>query len=164
MANNRKINGKTTEQRLQEELQRIKQTREAVTVAEFARRARVSYASLTHDYREIADEVRRLRDDRRPTSRRSPVTLPRHRREDLVEATTLIQQLRQQISDLTRGIANTRAERDKWEKRASSLEHVQDQNERLRGIVVALTDGLSCEQDQQMIRRLIEGFGPSEAL
>ncbi len=160
MANNRKINGKTTEQRLREELQRIKQTREAVTVAEFARRARVSYASLTHDYREIADEVRRLRDAGKPLPSPSPVTLPRKRHPDLVEASTLIGQLRQQIVNLASEVSNLQEDRDRWQRRAQRLMVEENHNELLRGIIATLSNDLACETDQRMLLRLIEEAKP----
>jgi len=156
VAHYRKLNGKTTEQRLEEELQRLKASRESVTVAEFARRAMVSYATLTHQYKEVADEVRRLRDREGPSPKRSPVTWSRSRHPDLEEATTLIQQLRQQVSDLTRGLATAHAERDQWQRRAFHLGQVQDHNERLRGVIAALLDHLVCEADRTMMQHWMD--------
>lgn len=162
MANRRIVDGKTTKQRLDQELQRLKDTNESVTLADFARRARVSYAALTHQYKTIADEVRRLRDGTKPASGRSPATLPRKRHPDLAEATTLIEKLRHQISDLTRDVSRLRAERDQWQRQAHHLETVQDQNERLRGVVAALADGLTCEADQRMMHRLLDDLNVSD--
>ena len=156
MANHRRIDGKTTKQRLDEELQHLRDTGESVTLAEFARRARVSYEALTHQYKPVAEEVRRVRDAGRPSPNLSPATFPRTRKADLTEATNLIQQLRKQVSDLTRALSKTQTERDKWQGQAHRLGKAQDQNERLRGIIVQLSDVLACEADQRMMRRLLD--------
>lgn len=162
MSNCRIIDGKTTKQRLDQELERLRETNETVTLAEFARRARVSYAALTHQYKTVADEVRRLRDRTRPKHGRSSATLARNQNAGLTEAITLVEKLRLQTTDLAREVSRLRAERDQWQRQAHHLETVQDQNERLRGVVAALADGLTCEADQRMMHRLLDDLNVSD--
>lgn len=60
MANQAIIGGKTTQERLLEEWQRLLDSQEHVSVTEYARRARISYHTLTHNYKDWAEKVRKF--------------------------------------------------------------------------------------------------------
>jgi chromosome segregation ATPase len=154
MAHHRVIHGRSTAERLDAELTRLQETGERITVAEFARRAKVSYATLTHQHRAVAEEVRRLRDQGQPRQG-ALVTRPRQRHEDLGEATELIRQLRAQVSSLTKELGATKADLERSRRRVDQLHHVEATNERLRGIVVSLSESLLCDADRQRLEELL---------
>ena len=41
-------------------------------------------------------------------------------------------------------VSRLRTERDQWRRRAQRLQVIEDKNQRLRGVVAALADGLPC--------------------
>ncbi len=91
MANYRLIDGKTTLERLQEEWQRLIDSQESVTVAEFARRAGISYHTLTHKHKDWAEKIRALRDEGRTKPRKkSPASLSREQIVELEQASEVI--------------------------------------------------------------------------
>lgn len=155
MANHRVVQGRNTAERLNAELERLRESGERVTVADFARRSKVSYATLTHQYRPVAEEVRRLRDHGQ-SRRRSPATRSRQHHDGLDEAAEIIKQLRDQVGRLTKDLAATKGDLERSRRRVDQLRHVEATNERLRGVVVSLAEGLECPSDRQRLEELLE--------
>jgi hypothetical protein len=168
VGNHRIINGKDTVERLTEEFQRLCEADIPVTVVEFARRAGISYHTLTHRYRDWAEKVRGFRDQEKSKPRmHSPATRRKEHIVEFEEAEELITELRRRINYLTTQLEGATKERDKWKKRAIHLEGVEETNERLRGIVVSFQQEIrrywNPEQGRRMLQ-MIEEYASSKAI
>ena len=150
MSNQKIIEGKTTPQRLNEELEKLTASTECVTVQEFARRSGIAYATLTHRYRSYAEEVRRMRDARRRTTyKRSPATLRHEEVSGWREAQKLVAELRGENIRLQGRLNATSAALEKAQKRLLRLPQREEENEQLRGVLAAVYNriGQYCEPD-----------------
>src|SRR5260370_9799366 len=98
MANHLVLGGRSTRERLEEEWQRIQDSQERVSVAEFARRAGISYHTLTHNYKDWAQRARNFRDEGRASPRKkSPLALTREHVIELGQPAAVIPNLRAPI-------------------------------------------------------------------
>src|SRR5579859_3865197 len=115
MANQAIISGKTTLERLEEQWQNLLDSQERISVTEFARRAGISYHTLTHNYKDWAEKVRKFRDEGRARPRKkSPVSLSRKQVIELGQAAEVITKLRSRIEELTKELnAITEGEADR---------------------------------------------------
>ena|SRR5260221_9243151 len=139
MANLRIVDGKTTPQRLQEEFQYLLDSRERITVAEFARRAGISPNTLNHRYRDWAEKIRKLRDDgRSKPKKRSPVTRSREEIMGLDQAEDIISLLRRRVSDLSSQLETLNKKYEKLMQYVRQGELAKEQNERFRGVLISL--------------------------
>ena len=139
MANHRIVDGKTTLQRLQDEFQNLLDSRERITVVEFARRAGISSNTLNHRYRDWAEKIRKLRDEGRSKPRkRSPVTRSREQIQGLDQAEDVITLPRQRVSDLSSQLEILNKKYEKLKQRVQQGELAKEQNERFRGVLVSL--------------------------
>jgi AcrR family transcriptional regulator len=160
MANQRVINGKNTFARIQEELQKLRDSNERISVAEFARRVGISPQTLAHHYKDAAEEVRRLRDEARTKARkRSPASLPHDRVTELEQAVEVIAKLRLRVVDLEKRLS-TFTEKDntheKWELMRKQLRETRGENERLRGVIVSLQQEIMRHMPPELSRRIMK--------
>jgi chromosome segregation ATPase len=156
MANHRIVDGKTTLQRLEDEFQNLLDSGERITVVEFAHRVGISSHTLNHRYRDWAEKLRKLRDEGRPKPRkRSPVTRSREEIQNLDEAEDIITQLRQRVSDLSSQVEALKKDYQKLKKRVRQGELAQEQNERLRGVLVSLQQEIVRYMTHEQSSRLL---------
>ena len=160
MANQRVINGKNTLARIQEELQKLRDSKERISVAEFARRVGISPQTLAHHYKDAAEEVRRLRDEARAKARkRSPASLRYDQVAELEQAVEVIAKLRLRIIDLEKRLSaftekdNTH---EKWELVRKQLKETIEENERLRGVIVSLQQEIIRHMPPELSRRIMK--------
>src|SRR6266702_954926 len=139
MANHLVVRGRSTRDRLEEEWQRIQDSQERISVSEFARRAAISYHTLTHNYKDGAQKVRNFRDEGRARPRKkSPVALSREKVIELGQAAEVITKLRGRIEELTKKLnAISEGEGDR-RKLAAEISELKEGNERLRGVIVSI--------------------------
>ena len=156
MANRRIVDGKSTPERLQEELQKLLDTGERVTVVEFARRTGISYQTLTHRYRDWAEKVRKLRDEGKAKPRRhSPVTQSREHIAELDQAAEVITKLRSQVNTLSKQLETVIRDDQKAQRRTLVEERLREENERLRGVIVSLQQEIVRHLEPEVSRRLL---------
>jgi transcriptional antiterminator len=157
MANQIVIDGKTTLERLQEEWQRIFDSQERISVTEFAHRVGISYHTMTHNYKDWAEKVRKFRDEERIKPRKkSPVSLSREQVTELEQAAEVIAKLRSRIEELTKKLnAISEGESDR-RKLAIQLAELKEVNERLRGIIVSIQQEIVRYAPPELGHRLIE--------
>ena len=146
MANQRVTNGKNTLARIQDEFQKLLDSGEHVTVAEFSRRVGISPNSLYHHYKDWAVKVRKLRDEARSKPRkRSPASLSYDQITELEQAALVITKLRMRIVELEQKLSAFTEEdntHEKWEQLRKQLKEAIEENERLRGVIVSLQQGI----------------------
>ncbi len=159
MANQLVINGKNTVERLHEEYQKLLESYERITVTEFARRVDISSQTLTHYYRDWAEKVRRLRDERRSKPRkRPPVTLSPDQVTEFEQAIQVITKLRDRITKLENELSAFSPEeniREKWEQLNKQFKVIKEENERLRGVIVKLQQEIMRYMPPDLSRRLM---------
>ena len=157
MANQAIIGGKTTLERLQEEWQKLLGSQEHISVSEYARRARISYHTLTHNYKDWAEKVRKFRDEGRARPRKkSPVALSREQVIELEQAAEVITRLRSRIEELTKEL-NAISEREgDRRKLAAQIAELKEGNERLRGVIVNIQQEVVRYAPPELGHRLIE--------
>jgi AcrR family transcriptional regulator len=160
MANQRVINGKNTSARIEEELQKLRDSNERISVAGFARRVGISPQTVAHHYRDAAEEVRRLRDEARTKPRkRSPASLRHDQITELEQAVEVIAKLRLRVVDLEKRLsaftekANTH---EKWELMRKQLKEMREENERLRGVIVSLQQEIMRHMPPELSRRIMK--------
>jgi hypothetical protein len=151
------INGKTTLERLQEEWQRILDSQERISVTEFARRTSISYHTMTHNYKDWAEKVRKFRDEGRVRPRKkSPVSLSREQIIELEQAAEVITKLRNRVEELTKELnIVSEGERDR-RKLTAQIAQLREGNERLRGVIVSVQQEIVRYAPPELSRRLIE--------
>ena len=157
MANQAIIGGKTTLERLEEEWQKLLDSQERVSVSEFARRVGISYHTLTHNYKDWAEKVRKFRDEVRAKPRKkSPVALSREQITELEQAAEVIAKLRSRVAVLTKDLnAISDGEGDR-RKLAVQIAELKERNERLRGIIVSIQQDIVRFAPPELGHRLIE--------
>lgn len=153
MSNKRIIDGKSTPERVKDELERLrkapKEEQARITMPAIARRVGISRDTFTHTYKEAALEAGALRDSASPTKlRRSPVTRTRAERNasTLEEARAVIKARDAEIDRLQRARSEEAARCQRAVAKVDSLLHYEDDVLYLRGIIVEL--------QQQIFRRL----------
>src|SRR5690349_20904625 len=118
MANHRIIDGKNTQERMQEEFQRLLEAQEHISVAEFARRVGISRHAINHRYKEWAEKVRQWRDEGRQQPRkRAMVTQSVEQVTELEQAVEVITRLRKRVSELERQLSAFKEEEGSRQKR-----------------------------------------------
>src|SRR6266568_5077450 len=138
MANQLVLGGRTTRDRLEQEWQRIQDSVERISVSEFARRAGISYHTLTHNYKDWAEKVRNFRDEGRARPRKkSPVALSREQVIELGQAAEVITKLRGRIEELTKALNTLSEGEGDRRKLATRIAELKEGNERLRGVIVS---------------------------
>lgn len=157
MANQAIIGGKTTLERLQEKWQKLLDSQEHISVSEYARRARISYHTLTHNYKDWAEKVRKFRDEGRVRPRKkSPAALSREQITELEQAAEVITRLRSRIEELTKQLnAISEGEGDR-RKLAAQVAELKEGNERLRGVIVSIQQDIVRYAPPELGHRLIE--------
>ena len=144
MANQRVINGKNTLARIQDEFQKLLDSGERVTIAEFSRRVGISPNSLSHHYKDWAVKVRKLRDEARSKPRkRSPASLSYDQITELEQAALVITKLRMRIVELE-------------QKLRKQLKEAREENERLRGVIVSLQQEIVRHMPPELSRRIMK--------
>jgi transcriptional antiterminator len=160
MANQRVINGKNTLARIKIEFQKLLDSGERVTVAEFSSRVGISPNTLAHHYRDWAVEVRKLRDEVRSKPRkRSPASLSYDQITELEQATQVITKLRMHIVELEIKLSAYIEEdntNDKWEHLRKQLKEAKEENERLRGVIVSLQQEIVRYMSPELSRRIMK--------
>ncbi len=157
MANQAIIGGKTTQERLLEEWQRLLDSQEHVSVTEYARRARISYHTLTHNYKDWAEKVRKFRDEGRARPRKkSPVALSREQIIELEQAAEVITRLRSRIEELTKELNTISEGEGDRRKLAAQIAELKEGNERLRGVIVSIQQEVARYAPPELGHRLIE--------
>lgn len=157
MANYRLIDGKTTLERLQEEWQRLVESQESVTVAEFARRTGISYHTLTHKHKDWAEKIRTLRDEgRKKPRKKSPASLSREQIVELEQASEVIAKLRSRVEDLTRKLDALSEGEDDRQKLVEQNQHLKEVNERLRGVIISVQQEIVRYAPPELGNRLME--------
>ena len=151
------IDGKTTLERLQEEWQKLLDSQEHISVSEYARRARISYHTLTHNYKDWAEKARKFRDEGRARPRKkSPVALSREQVIELEQAAEVITRLRSRVEELTKELnAISEGEGDR-RKLAAQIAELKEGNERLRGVIVSIQQEVVRYAPPELGHRLIE--------
>ncbi len=149
MPNRRIIDGKTTPERIAEELERLQglppEERRRITVDNFAVSVGISPHTFKHKYHPEADRVRAMRDaDRGRPRRRSHVTRSRAEKgaTDLAEARAVVSKQQEQMDQLTIAITKMSGELEKAEGRARRVTKLEKTNERLRGVVIFLQQAI----------------------
>lgn len=156
MANLRVINGKNTQERLDEEFQKLLDSGERISVVEFSRRVGIAYDTLTHRYRDWAEKVRALRDEGRSKSRRrSPVTQSQDHITELEEALVVITKLRSRINELTSQLSLYNETSHTSEKLAPRIKQLTEENERLRGVLVSVQQEIVRHTSPEFSNRLL---------
>jgi chromosome segregation ATPase len=157
MANQIVIGGKSTLDRLQEEWQRILDLQERISVTEFARRAGISYHTMTHNYKDWAEKVRKFRDEGRARPRKkSPVALSREQVTELEQAAQVIAKLRRRIEELTKELNAISEGEGDCRKLAAQITQLKEGNERLRGGIVSVQQEIVRYAPPDLGHRLIE--------
>ncbi len=157
MANQAIIGGKTTLERLQEEWQKLLDSQEHISVAEYARRTCISYHTLTHNYKDWAEKVRKFRDEGRIKSRKkSPVVLSREQIIELEQAAQVINRLRSRIEELTKELNAISEGKDDRRKLVAQMAQLKEGNERLRGVIVSIQQEIVRYAPPELGHRLIE--------
>ncbi len=136
MANKRIEGGLDTPTRLQKTWEEVLAQSKYPTVAEFARMARIAYATLAHRYPEMANLVRRRRDLKRKPRKLSPATEPKVKA--LAAAQKQIEALQAELRESRNRINEVTRERDQLVQQASKAERYAAENRHLRGAVSAL--------------------------
>jgi vacuolar-type H+-ATPase subunit I/STV1 len=156
LANYRLIDGKTTLERLQEEWQKLVDLKESITVTEFARRTGISYHTLTHQHKDWAEKVRRLRDEGRTKPRKkSPASLSREQIAELEQASEVIAKLRSRVEDLTRKLNAFSEEEGDRRKLVEQNQQLKEVNERLRGVIISVQQEIVRYAPPELGNRLI---------
>jgi len=157
MANRLILGGRPTRDRLEEEWQRIQDSQERISVSEFARRAGISYHTMTHNYKDRAQQVRNFRDEGRARPRKkSPVALSREQPTELGQAAEVITKLRGRIEELTKKLnAISEGEGDR-RKLAAEISELKEGNERLRGVIVSIQQEIVRYASPELSQRIIE--------
>lgn len=158
------IDGKTTPERIEEHLQRLREAdaeeRARMTIPEFAARVGISQHTLTHKYLEAATEVRAMRDADRVVPRRLSPASRKRTVTTLAEAKGMIADLQQQLDNITTRLAETLDRLEKAERRATSVPDLQDNNASLRGVVTYLQQTIfryvPPERAQQIFEEMVE--------
>jgi hypothetical protein len=160
MANQRVINGKNTLDRIKDEFQKLLDSGERVTVAEFSRRVGISPHTLAHHYKDWAVEVRKLRDEARSKPRkRSPASLSYEQITELEQATQVITKLRIRIVELEiklNAYIEVDNKHDKREQLRQQLKEAREENERLRGVIVSLQQEIVRYMSPELSRRIMK--------
>ncbi len=142
------VKGKNTKERLAacwEEVVSDKQDRP--TVKEFAKRANISESTLYHCYPEFAEKIKLRRDEPLSHPRRlSPVTQKKKRESDS-ESFALIDKLRKELLSVTAELDDIKKDRDRWMRQAKDAKEKQEQNERLRAVIMKFPDVLKRHLD-----------------
>lgn len=157
MANQAIIDGKTTQERLQQEWQKLLDSQEHISVTEYARRARISYHTLTHNYKNWAEKVRKFRDEGRARPRqKSPIALSREQITELEQAAEVITRLRSRIEELTKEL-NTISEGESDRRQlVAQIAQLKEGNERLRGVIASIQQDVVRYAPPALGHRLIE--------
>jgi hypothetical protein len=167
MAKSIVIDGKNTPERLEEEFQKLLTSQEHITVTEFAQRAGIAYDTLTHRYREWAEKVRKLRDEQKSEPRKKPPTTQRQEEiTGLEQAAEVIQQLRNRIYELSKQLRNCNYEDRKLPRIIEENARLQEQIERLRGVIVCLQQEIvryASPELRQRLMKIIEEHAASAA-
>jgi vacuolar-type H+-ATPase subunit I/STV1 len=157
LANYHLIDGKTTLERLQEEWQKLVDSRESVTVAEFARRTGIAYHTLTHKYKDGAEKIRMLRDEGRTKPRKkSPASLSREQIVELEQASEVIAKLRSRVEDLTRKLNDFSEGEGDRQKLVEQNQQLKEVNERLRGVIISVQQEIVRYASPELGNRLME--------
>lgn len=167
MANNRIIQGKNTLIRIQETWDFIILNGNHPTVTEFAKMAKISYSTFTHNYKDWADKVRERRDLKRGTRKLSPAALPQ---KTLIAEHWL--QAEEQINGLQKDLTKLRKELDKAVKElkvakplAAKSKKLECENSRLLGSIDYLYSqlkmrGVTNEQLQLIVKTVQKHIYP----
>lgn len=148
MANRRVVDGISTEERIAATFTAIQKSGERITLTEFARRAKVGYSTLCHEYRDWAERIRHHRDGargRKTGGRRavSPGT---------GEGESLIRQLRKELTA-------AQQERDELRQQVPALRNEVDllrqANARLRGVHIKLQESLVTMVGEQRAEQIL---------
>jgi hypothetical protein len=157
MANQLVLGGRSTRERLEEEWQRIQDSEEHISVSEFARRAGISYHTLTHNYKDWAQRVRNFRDEGRARPRKkSPVALSREQVIELGQAAEVITKLRGRIEELTKELNTLSEGEGDRRKLATRIAELKEGNERLRGVIVSIQQEVVRYAPPELRQRIIE--------
>ena len=157
MGNQLVLGGRSTRDRLKEEWQRIQDSQERISVSEFARRAGISYHTLTHNYKDWAQRVRNFRDEGRARPRKkSPVALSREQVIELGQAAEVITKLRGRIEELTKELNTLSEGEGDRRKLATRIAELKEGNERLRGVIVSIQQEVVRYAPPDLGHRLIE--------
>lgn len=157
MAKRLVIDGKTTPERLEEEFQKLIASQDHITVTEFARRAGIAYNTLTHKYRDWAEKVRKWRDEQKSVPRQKPLAMQSQEEiTGLEQAAEVIQQLRNRIYDLSKQLRNYNYEDGKLPKIVAENVRLQEQIERLRGVIVCLQQEIVRYAPPELRQRLMK--------
>jgi DNA repair exonuclease SbcCD ATPase subunit len=156
MANQAIIGGKTTLERLREEWQKLLDSQEHISVSEYARRAGISYHTLTHNYRDWAERVRKFRDEGRARPRKkSPVVLSREQITELEQAAEVIAKLRSRTEELMKKLNAISEGESDCRKLAAQIAALKEGNERLRGVIVSIQQEVVRYAPPELGHRLI---------
>ncbi len=161
MANHRIIDGKSTKVRLEEEFQRLLDMDECITVTEFAGRVGISVGALNHKYRDWAEKVRKIRDAKAlRLKKRSPVTFSQEEITEFGQAIETIVKQRQQIQQMSSDKEKLQKENKRLKAEVVKSMQEKEYNERLRGLVVSLQQGIvrymPIEQSNRLLRLIEE--------
>jgi predicted nucleic acid-binding Zn-ribbon protein len=142
VANKRVVDGQDTQARLENTWNAIVDQDEHSSLAEFARRAQISYTALCHRYSDWADRVRTRRDKKHGARKKSPVTLSKASARSLTEALDQVTELRKTNLSLRRELENAQEEIGRLRDVAGRGETAEEENERWRGLLLDLEDQL----------------------
>jgi len=157
MANRAIIDGKATPQRLEEEWQKLFDSLDRISVTEFARRVGISYHTLTHNYKDWAEKVRKFRDEGRAKPRKkSPAALSREQVTELEQAAEVIARLRSRIEELTKELNAISEGQGCRRKLAAQIAELKEVNERLRGVIVSMQQDIVRFAPPELAHRLVE--------
>jgi transposase len=142
---------------LEEEWQKLLDSRERISVTEFARRVGISYHTLTHNYKNWAEKVREFRDEGRARPRKkSPGALSREQVTELEQAAEVIAKLRSRVEALTKELnAISEGEGDR-RKLVAQIAELKEVNERLRGVIVSIQQDIVRFAPPELGHRLVE--------
>lgn len=156
MARHRIVGGKTTKERLSELYEWAVRNCERLPLTEVAHRAHISPSTLLHRHRDAAKMFRALRDGIPWKGAADPRSNHPTHAIDPYEVEATIKELRSEKSKLERRVRDVEAELGKLKKRANHLKAVEDQNERLRGVVVNLYQEMETHLGPEGVRRIIK--------
>jgi hypothetical protein len=142
VANKRVVDGQDTLARLESTWKAIIDQDEYPTLAEFARRAQISYTALCHRYTDWAEKVRTRRDKKHGTRKKSPVTLSKASARSLAEALDQVTELRKSNLSLRRELEEAKEEIIRLREVAARGQSAEEENERWRGLLLDLEDQL----------------------
>jgi vacuolar-type H+-ATPase subunit I/STV1 len=126
-------------------------------VTEFARRAGISYHTLTHKHKDWAEKIRTLRDEgRKKPRKKSPASLSREQIVELEQALEVIAKLRSRVENLTRKLDAFAEGEDDRQKLIEQNQQLKEVNERLRGVIISVQQEIIRYATPELGNRLME--------